>query len=575
MDLKEFTGGTKDNKPWLTIVAKSLNAETVTADNFVGPISGNSITLAEQASVPDPAVGKLTLFANLSGQVSTTNSLGDTITLLDNPASQDEDMNSHNIINVLNLAGPANSRLADNIVSNSAPVSSTSNIAVFSDGTGLIIQDSHVNISHVVTNTTSAVSGNLAAFNGTSGIAIQDSGIAGSGVIVNPLTADLNANNHNITNIKQLTFQAGILAGSGPPLAGDSSAIAIGNSSNASGTGGSVALGPSAQATGNTSTAIGANAQAHGTGSLAINGTANAPSATAVGPGANAGTFASAFGVGAGAAGNNAVAVGNGASAAGLDATAVGTNSVCSNNFGVALANGATSSAQAAIAIGNGATASALDSIVIGDGTSNGTAHSALIGDAAIVNIRSGSSTNACDLGTSAAPFKTCWVKDASPAVGSHYTMYSAVTLANTTTETSLLTGTSAGSLVWSAGQALGSTINIRLNIAYSGLVTDSLTFRYKVNGTTVLTQVIGAVALSAVGGMSLAEFVVQASTVQSSVSTSVNGLVGEVTNASAAYNPAIANTFSLTGQWSGAGAPSASDSITVNYAFATTVYAL
>lgn len=364
------------------------------------PFTGG-LTTPLQVSVPNPASGFVTIFANNSGQLGLTDSVGNVVTLLDNPSSQDEDMNSHNII-----------------------------------------------------------------------------------------------------GINSETYAGDVAINAG----GSQSNVVIGN--------------------GNTSTAN-----------------------------------------------NDAVVIGNGSAVTGQHSVTIAdTGSTNAQNFSVAIGHQVTLAAgtNGGIAIGSGAGCGNFgNAIAIGSNAVNNTTSSVLMGNNGVTNWRANSLI--CSLGTSAVPFLACWLRDGSPAVNSHYTMYGGVTLGNSTTETSLLTGTSDGSLVYSANQSLGSAVNIRLNITYSGLVTDTLTLRYKVNGTTVLTQVIGLAALSAVAGMSLAEFVVQASTIQCSVSTSVNGLVGEVTNASAAYNPAIANTFSLTGQWSAA---SASDTITVNYAMGTTVFA-
>lgn len=320
------------------------------------PFTGG-LTTPLQASVANPAVGFATIFVNNSEQLSVTDAVGNTYQLLDNPASQDQDMN-----------------------------------------------------------------------------------------------------NHLVGGIQRLAFNAGIIAGNGPPTAGDADGIAIGNGSSA-GTGGSVALGLNAAATGGASTAVG-------------------PAASA--------TAASAIAIGAAA---------------------------------------------------------------------NGTANTCLIGDVAIANIRSNSSTNACDLGTSAAPFKTCWLRDAQPASGTKFVQYSTVSLANSNVETSLLTGTTAGSLVYSANQALGSIIRLTLNFVISVAVADTLTFRIKANGGLLILQAVGAAAFAAAVGRLVVDMVVQAATISCTALVELEGATTQthLSFAGPGYNPAIANTLSITGQWSAA----------------------
>ena len=71
-----------------------------------------------------------------------------------------------------NVAGPANSRSADNIVSN-AGASTAGNLAIFSGTTGKIITDSGVAAASVVAGPASAVNNQVALFNGASGKIIQ------------------------------------------------------------------------------------------------------------------------------------------------------------------------------------------------------------------------------------------------------------------------------------------------------------------------------------------------------------------------------------------------------------------
>ncbi len=86
MQLSDLNSGTPDTKPWLNIISSSLETndvktDTLTANDFdVGDIVSDSMTINEQKSVPNPAVGKLTLFADTSGNLNTTDSNGDTLT---------------------------------------------------------------------------------------------------------------------------------------------------------------------------------------------------------------------------------------------------------------------------------------------------------------------------------------------------------------------------------------------------------------------------------------------------------------------------------------------------------------
>jgi hypothetical protein len=61
MDLKEFTSGTPSTKPWLTIVAKSITADTITANNVVSP--------------PTTAFASMVAFNTLAGAQTAANLL--------------------------------------------------------------------------------------------------------------------------------------------------------------------------------------------------------------------------------------------------------------------------------------------------------------------------------------------------------------------------------------------------------------------------------------------------------------------------------------------------------------------
>jgi hypothetical protein len=433
--LSDLTSETKDTKPWLTIVAASLSAQTVTADNIVGPVSGGSLTLSDTGSVANPAAGHLTLFSNLSGQVSTTNPLGDTITLLDNPASQNQDMNGHNV----------------------------------------------------------------------SGLASES---YSGDVIIN-------------------------------------------------------------KGAGNANIALGANINPGSTSSIAIGGFASTVS------GSNNIGIGSQLGIGGGGT-QYVIGIGEAITANGFASVSLGGGNsgiINHQSHSVALGNDMTlAAADGGICLGNAAGLGGVNNaIAVGSGAVNNVASSALIGDAAIANIRSNNSTHACDLGTSAAPFKTCWLRDASPAAGSKFSMYAPVTVSNTVAETPLLTGTSVGSLVYSAGQSLGAVIRFKMGTSITVGVADTVVVRLKINGVTAVSQTLGGAVFAAVPGAISCDCVIQAANIMCELNAFQDGGGSNITLASPAYNPAVANTFSFTAQWSAA---SAGDSLSANYCYVESLFA-
>lgn len=72
MDLRELSSALP--KPWLNINAHTLNADSVTAAAF----TSDSLVVLEQAGVANPAPGKLAIFADLAGELKTTDALGST-----------------------------------------------------------------------------------------------------------------------------------------------------------------------------------------------------------------------------------------------------------------------------------------------------------------------------------------------------------------------------------------------------------------------------------------------------------------------------------------------------------------
>src|ERR1700742_69629 len=297
------------------------------------------------------------------------------------------------------------------------------------------------------------------------------------------------------------------------------------------------------------------------------NGATGTNQATAIGDGANGG-FNQGVAVGQGSSTNAlGVAVGVTAINTGNNDVAVGNSAQTHNQFDVAIGTAAVT--HGGIAIGASAAASGGFAIAIGDTCVNATPHSCLIGDSGILNVRA--NNLACDLGSISQPFKTCWLRDAQPAVGCIFSMFGAVTLTNLTAETSLTTGNANGNPSFSANQNLGSVIRFKVGYSLTVASTATLTLRFKVDGTTVVSQVTGGAPAAAVASNCVADFVVQSTTLFSNMTISANSAASSITSASTAYNPAISNTFDLTGQWSAA---ATGNSITVNYIYVETLYA-
>ncbi len=79
-----------------------------------------------------------------------------------------------------------------------------------------------------------------------------------------------------------------------------------------------------------------------------------------------------------------------------------------------------------------------------------------------------------------------------------NYATYDAVNVTNTTAETDIsTTSSSLGSLVFADAQVLGMVIKFDLNLLVTSTAGDTLTIRYKVNGTTLLTHTITIPALA------------------------------------------------------------------------------
>jgi hypothetical protein len=224
------------------------------------------------------------------------------------------------------------------------------------------------------------------------------------------------------------------------------------------------------------------------------------------------------------------------------------------------------------IAIGQAAGVGAVNNAIsVGQGAVNNTAHSALLGDAAIVNIRP-NNASLCDLGSSVSPFKTTWLRDAAPASGCKYSQYGSVTVTNTAADTSYATGTHVGSLVISANQTPGTIYRFKGNFAYSEILADSSTFRVKVNGNPLVAMVVGP-GLFVSQGLDIegAIVVLGGGNAQCELRVLLESEPVGITNATSAWNQAIANTLDFSVQYNAA---DPGNTLVCNFLYVETLFA-
>ena len=387
-------------------------------------------------------------------------------------------------------------------------------------GTSTLTNSSLV-AGNLVSGPASATNGNLAVFSGSSGKAIADGGNLAtylSSYLVNPPATDdavdlgsaskrmrtlysvdvktttIEATTPTFTNV---LFNGAILEGTGA-FSADPTGIAVGNTAGAALN--SVAIGNGAQANFNSSVSMGINAIANAVGSVAI------------GPGATTANASSvAIGVGASASGNNSVCIGN--------------TSICTQP----------------------------NSVQLGPGL-NSNANTVQIGTSGITNINTGS--NSCDLANSSQPFVNVWAKNCRtlgmPSSVSLYSMFTDISVANTSTETNITTSASSiGSLILPAGIPSGATFAFRTSESFTSTLGDTITFRLY-SGASVLASlaVVVPVTTSNAAG-SLEVFC----TVRSN---SLSILMKEAFTSTMSYQlisftPSVANTLSLTAKWTGA----------------------
>jgi trimeric autotransporter adhesin len=236
------------------------------------------------------------------------------------------------------------------------------------------------------------------------------------------------------------------------------------------------------------------------------------------------------------------------ASALGTQGVCVGRQSSCTAGNAVALGYQATVSGASAIALGPVAIASASNAISIGNTPNNAVSSSALIGDPAIANIRP-NNTGLCDLGTTTASYKACYLKEAAPAMSCNYVQQGVVNVNATTTETSVSSGAAhVGSLSLALAQTVGTVVMIR--VYYNATVAaGNVSFWVNLNGAHVLQS--GTVTATAVGVLSAMCTITSATNLLTYLTNSASGSSSAITRApTTAYVIANPNAFDITAVW-------------------------
>ena len=180
--------------------------------------------------------------------------------------------------------------------------------------------------------------------------------------------------------------------------------------------------------------------------------------------------------------------------------------------------------------------------------------------------------SNVCDLGSNTANFKTCWLRDAAPAVGCLFSMWDQVIVQNTTTDTSLLTGTHVGSLSMAAGPSAGTIVRFKLNITYSGNGVDTVNLNLKLNTVVIATITIPASALTTVRGTLDVDMQVFPGGTDANVNMRII-LTPIYAQVYAFFAPATwtgANTLDVSAQWSAA---NGADILSCEFAYIETLF--
>ena len=134
------------------------------------------------------------------------------------------------------------------------------------------------------------------------------------------------------------------------------------------------------------------------------------------------------------------------------------------------------------------------------------------------------------------------------PVAVSKFSMYGAVAVNNTTTETTVSNGSAVGNLNFQASQPEGMSMRLYLYFRTTSSAGDTLTFRFKCNGTTLATIPYAVNS----GNSNTPDTLNGSLTVQAG---NVLVFIGQYSTGSTmyadpSYNPAIYNAFSITAQW-------------------------
>ncbi len=271
------------------------------------------------------------------------------------------------------LTGPTNTRNVDDIISAATATSTTSNLAGYSDSSGLKLYDTGISAA--------SVTGPFLKLDGTSA-----------------MTGDINANSHEVKGVTAIRTASNIILVGNTATGTTAYDIVIGDASSSAGTGTNIVLGSLSGANGFKSTALGHTAHANGLQSTSVGyGASNSVNDQ----GTSIGSLAQATGSGASSLGYNARATGTSGLAFGYSSNSTGAGSL-------SLGGNSAASAAGAIALGLNCSSTAIDAFCLGDALTNGTAHSTMIGDSAHVNIRAANTTT--DLGTTGVPFQTLYL---------------------------------------------------------------------------------------------------------------------------------------------------------------------
>ncbi len=353
---------------------RTLQASTISVDHVVN--STGSATLDH-----------LITYADSSGQLIQDSGV-DVNSLITSPLTNDLDVNNNDLTNVANITGSVKTAV----------------------------------VNDLITNAGSGTNNNIATFSGSK--TIQDSGVLVTALITNPLSANLDVNSHELTNVAALrpATSGRIVVGTSAAISTGSNNVAIGTSATVTGTNpNGIAIGSSSTTTdgisigpSNTTTlgsiAIGSSNSASASQAIAIGNsiTANG-SNNGVAIGNTVTTHVQSVAIGDGVIANSqqCVVIGYQSSidTSANNCTAIGGATVATGaNDSVVIGHAADSTGIEGIAIGHASTAWANQAIAIGITAQNTDASTCLIGDTAISNIRP-NNTGLCTLGTSVARF--------------------------------------------------------------------------------------------------------------------------------------------------------------------------